>query len=400
VSEYTYVVRDRNGRKLTGIVEAPALERAREILREKNYIVISLVEKKSGLGDLFTRLRGVPIGQKALFARQLSTMVAAGVSLPNALEILRDQAGNARMQEVLGGMLRDVRAGSALSKSMKKYPDVFSQVFIAMVEAGEASGKLSPILLELAEKLERDRAFHGKTKGAFIYPAVVVTAMIGVFIIMIIFVIPRLSAMYADMGAELPLPTRILIGISNFLTRGWWFVLFLLGIVGYGFYRFLACEFGRYKMARFMFDVPIFGKLSKEVQQAEFCRMLSLLVGAGVPVTKSLEIVAGAMTNVLYYDAVLSMVKQVERGVPLSAPLAKDPNFDPILSQMVKVGEETGKLDEVLARLAGFFESEAEQIVANISSALEPFIIIALGVMIGAFVLSIITPIYNLTSLL
>jgi len=398
MTTFNYVVRDQEGRKLIGVVEASDRERAKEILRERQYIVISLTEKGGGLSDFLTRLQRVSISQKSLFARQLSVMVAAGVPLPDALGILKGQAASPRMQEVLGGMTRDIQGGSALSKSMAKYPDVFSPVFVALIEAGEASGKLEQILLELAEKLERDRVFRGKTRGAFIYPAVIILAMAGVFIIMVVFVIPRLVAMYADIGAELPLPTRILIGISNFLTRGWWIILLVLGVGGYAFRKFIVSDYGRYRVARITFDAPIFGKLSKEVQQAEFCRTLSLLVGAGVPITQSLEIVAGAMTNVLYHDAVINAARQVEKGIPLSVPLKKDSNFDPILSQMVKVGEETGKLDEVLSRLAGFFESESEQIVNNISSAIEPLVIIALGALIGLFVISIITPIYNLTS--
>lgn len=398
---YNYTVTDNKGRRLTGAVEAPNQDQAREILRERQYVIISLTEsKKSGLSGFLKHLQGVSLSEKALIARQLSTMVSAGVPLPNALDILYNQELSDRMHEVSGGMLRDVQGGTALSKSMRKYPDVFSKVFVAMIEAGEASGKLEQILIELAEKLDRDRVFRGKTQGAFIYPAVIIGAMVIVFLVMVLFVVPKLSVMYVDVGAELPLPTRILIAISDILMRGWWLILLFLAAGIYGFRKFSLSETGRYKLAQFAFDVPIFGLLSKDIQQAEFCRTLSLLVGAGVPITESLDIVSGAMTNVLYQDAVRDAAKQVEKGIPLSTPLKKDPNFDPILAQMVMVGEETGKVDEVLERLAGFFESEAAQKVANISSAIEPIIIVFLGIIIGLFVVSIITPIYNLTSYL
>jgi len=281
---------------------------------------------------------------------------------------------------------------------MKNYPNVFSRAFVALVEAGEASGKVLQMLMELAEKLEREREFRGKTKGAFIYPAIIVLAMGVVFIIMIVFVVPRLTSMYGEMGAELPLPTLILIKISDLLTKRWWFLLLLFGSGVYVFRQFASGEYGRYKLAEFTFKFPIFGKLSKAAQLADFCRTLGLLIGSGVPITQALEITAEAMTNVLYHDAILNAEKQVEKGIPLSTPLKADPNFPPILSQMIFVGEETGKLDEVLTKLAGFFETGAEQSIRNISAAIEPIIMIVLGVMVGLFVISIIGPIYNITT--
>jgi len=396
---YAYVVKTQKGEELTGLVEAADIDSARELLREKQYVVISLVEKKkASLLSVITRFRGVSLETKGLFTRQLASMVAAGVPLPNALEILRDQIDNPRMMEAIGGMIRDLQGGMSLSKSLGKYPDIFSRVYITLVEAGEASGKLEDILLNLAEKLEKDRSFNSKTRGAFIYPAVIVTAMIGVFVIMVVFVIPRLSAMYESIGAELPLPTKIMMGISNALVRGWWAIIIAVGAAVYFSRRFAISEYGKYRLAEITFKLPIFGKLNKEVQLASFCRTLALLVGRGVPITQSLDIVSEAMTNVLYRDAVRDAAKQVERGIPLSVPLKASPNFPPILSQMVKVGEETGRMDDVLGKLAVFFENEAEQTVRNLSSAIEPLIIIFLGVVIGIFVISIITPIYQLTS--
>jgi len=250
----------------------------------------------------------------------------------------------------------------------------------------------------LADHLEKEQDFRSKTRGALIYPAVIGVAMLGVFIIMMIFVVPRLTALYEDIGAELPLPTRILIGISNLLVHGWWALLVALGIIGFAAYKYLNTDKGRYRIASFTFKFPIFGKLSKESELARFARTLGLLVGAGIPITQALEIVAAAMGNILYRDAILAAEKQVERGVPLSVPIRADPNFDPLVAQMIAVGEETGKLDEVLEKVAGFFEAQAGQSVKNLSTALEPIILIVLGVMVGGLVLSIITPIYNLTT--
>lgn len=396
---FTYVAKDQEGRTRTGAVEASNLDGAREVLREKRYIIVSIAERKEGaLGVYLKRIRGVSLGQKAFFARQLSMMVAAGLPLADALEVLRNQSESPRMREVLTGILNDVQGGAALSKSMHKYPDVFSRDFAALVEAGEASGKVEIMLMNLAEKLEKEQEFQGKTRGAFIYPSIIVFAMGVVFIIMVVFVIPRLATMYEGMGASLPLPTLVMMQISKLLTKGWWLLLILLGLGIFLLRQFSSAEYGRYKIAEFTFKFPIFGKLSKETQLAAFCRTLGLLTGAGVPITQALEITAGAMTNVLYRDAILNAVKQVEKGIPLSTPLKADPNFPPILPQIIAVGEETGKLDEVLAQLAGSFEMEAAQSVKNITAALEPMIMIILGVIVGVFVISIIAPIYQLTS--
>lgn len=397
---YNFIVKDPSGKSISGTVEAPNITLAGDILRERKYVVISLLEKKEGglLQGVLQRFRGVSIGEKTVFARQLATMVSSGLPLTNALEILRVQAGSPRMKEVMGGMLGDIQGGSSLAKSMVKYPDVFSKVIVSLVEAGETSGKLDVLLNQLSDNMEKERDFQSKTRGALIYPAVIGVAMVAVFVIMMVFVVPRLTALYEDIGAELPLPTKILIAISKFLTSGWWAVLVLLGLAGFGLYHYIRTEKGKYQLANFTFKFPIFGKLNRESELARFARTLGLLVGAGIPITQALEIVAGAMGNILYRDAVLAAEKEVEKGVPLSIPIRANPNFDPLVAQMIAVGEETGKMDEVLDKVAGFFESQAGQSVKNLSTALEPIILVVLGVMVGGLVLSIITPIYNLTT--
>lgn len=383
-----------------GTVEAPNPVMAGDILREHRYVVVSVTEKKKAglLESLLRRFRGVSIGEKTVFARQMATMVSSGLPLTNALEILRAQSGSDRMQEVLGFMIGDVQGGTSLAKSMVKYPDVFNKVTVSLIEAGEASGKLDVLLSQLADNMEKERDFQSKTKGAMVYPAVIGVAMVGVFIIMMVFVVPRLTALYEDIGADLPVATKILIGISNLLVNGWWVVSLFLGLIGYVAYRYLQTEKGKYRMANLTFKFPVFGKLSKQSELARFSRTLGLLIGAGIPITQALEIVAAAMGNILYRDAILAAEAQVEKGVPLSVPIRNDPNFDPLLAQMIAVGEETGKMDEVLDKVASFFEGKAEQSVKNLSTALEPAILILLGVMVGGLVLSIIMPIYNLTT--
>lgn len=397
---YNYIVKDSAGKNFNGTVDAPNIALAGDILRERKYIVISLTEKREGglIHEILQRFRGVKIGEKTIFASQLAVMVSAGLPIADALEIMRGQTQSGRMREVMNGMLNDIQGGSSLAKSMAKYPDVFNNVTVSLVEAGEASGKLDVLLDQLAKNTEKERDFQSKTRGALIYPAVIGVAMVAVLIVMMIFVVPELTVLYEEIGKELPLPTRIVIGISKLLLGGWWAILVLFGLIGFGLFRYLQTEKGKYQIARLTFNFPIFGKLNKESEVARFARTLGLLVGAGVPITQSLEIVASAMGNILYRDALLKAVKQVEKGVPLSVPIRNDPNFDPLVTQMIALGEETGKLDEMMSKLAGFFESQAEQSVKNLSAAIEPVILVILGVMVGGLILAIIAPIYNLTA--
>jgi len=397
---FNYIVKDLAGKSLTGTVEASNLARAGDILRERRYVVVTLTEKKEAgfLSSLQEQFKGVTLGEKTIFARQLSTMVSSGLPITNALEILKAQAESEKMQTVLNSMLGELQGGTSLSKSMEKHPEVFDKVTIALVAAGEASGKLDILLSQLADNMEKEQDFQSKTRGALIYPAVIGAAMVVVFVLMMVFVVPRLTDLYEDIGAELPFATKVLITISNLLVKGWWAALVLFGGAGYALWKWAQGEKGRYQMAQVAFKMPIFGKLNRQSEHARFARTLGLLSGAGIPITQALEITAAAMSNILYRDSILAAEKQVERGVPLSVPIRQDKNFEPLLAQMIAVGEETGKLDEVLEKVAGFFEGQAAQLVKNLATAIEPIILVALGVMVGLLVLAIISPIYQLTT--
>jgi len=397
---YNYVVKDPTGKTIKGTVEGPTPNSAADALRAKNYIIISLAEKRParGIEKFFERFKGVSLAERTIFARQLSTMISAGLPLTNALEILRAQTENEKMREVTGEMLSDVQGGMSLSKSMGKHLDVFANVTVALVEAGEASGKLDQLLDQLADNLEKERDFQSKARGALVYPAVIALAMVGVFIVMLVFVIPNLSSLYEEIGVSLPFSTRVLIGLSDLFIRGWWAIIIIFGGLVYAISRYSRTEAGSYQFARIGLRVPILGKLNKETDQARFARTLGLLIGAGIPIIQALEISAHAVNNLLYRDVILNAQKEVEKGGSLSSAIKKDPIFDPLLGQMIAVGEETGKMDEVLDKVASFFESRIEELVKNLSAALEPVILIVLGVMIGFLVLAIITPIYNLTA--
>ncbi len=400
MNTYSYRAKDFQGVQKSGVLEAFDEKQAVNLLRGRNLVVISLSLKKGDfqLKDIFSIFSRVSLNDLVNFTRQLSTMINAGLPMTEALGLLRSQARTATMAKVVDEILRDIEGGSSLAAALAKHPEVFSKIYISLVKAGETAGILDQILLRLADNLEKEREFQGKAKGALVYPAMVVTAMLGVVVIMMIFVIPRLTTMYKDMGTELPLPTQILITLSNFLVSFWWLVLGGLAGLVILFLRWKNTRQGKSIFDRFMFRTPIIGKLFEQTNLTEFTRTLSLLIGAGIPIIEALHIVAEAVDNVVYQEGINEAARQVEKGFPLSLPLSQNPNFPPLLGQMIKTGEETGKMDEILMRMSLFYESEAERAIKGLTTAIEPIIMVVLGVGVAFLILSIILPIYKLTS--
>lgn len=397
---YVYKARDNQGKVITGTVEASGENAAAVVISGRGWVPTSIVEKSKvrDLGSILSSVRGVSASSRTVFTRQLATMVTAGLPLTQSLDILNKQEPDAKMKEIIGQLFRDVESGNTLNQGLAKYPEVFSRVYVNLVKAGEASGSLDKVLSRLADTEEKMRDFMARVKGAFIYPIIVVVVMVVVFVVMMIFVVPKLTSMYRDLGADLPLPTKILIGLSDVFTKQFYIPLVLF-IGAAAFYKyFSSTQSGIRKIAEIQFRIPVFGKLRKQAELTEFCRTLSLLVSAGIPILDALSIVSDAIDDPIYRDALRDTAKQVERGVSLSTPLKADSHFPPILSQMVAVGEETGKLDEVLMKVSNFFESETEIALKGLTSALEPMIMIFLGILVAALVISIILPIYKLTS--
>jgi len=294
--------------------------------------------------------------------------------------------------------MRDVEGGSSLGSALEKYPNLFSPTYISLVKAGESSGNLDKVLERLADRLERTREFRGKVKGAMVYPVIILIAMAVVISALMIFVVPQLSSLYDDFGLALPLQTRLLIGLSDFMVGFWW--LILIGIFGGMtlFRKFKKTPAGKRLVDSFTLRLPIFGKLTKQVLLVEFTATLGLLVGAGIHLLDALSILTDAMGNVLFKESLQDVAKKVEKGLPMGTAFEHHEIFPTILSQMVKVGEETGTLDDSLGRLSTYFENESNQTVKGLTTAIEPLIMVILGVSVGFIVFSIITPIYNLTT--
>src|SRR5258708_3073883 len=394
---YQYKAKTKKNDTIFGKIEAQDEHEASASLRERGLFVISVTLYQES--SILKLLKFSRVGQNDVvnFTRQLSTMITAGLPLTDALVILQTQSTPA-MQKIIDVVRRDVEGGQTLAKSLEKHPKSFTQVYVSLVRAGESAGVLDKVLARLADTLEKQKDFRSKTKGALIYPTIVMAAMGIVAFIMMVFVIPKLTAMYKDFGAQLPTPTLILIGLSNFVSTFWYLVIG--GVVG-GIFLFKAYEKtpnGRLRVDRLKLKMPIFGPIQTKVALVELTRTLSLLVAAGISLLTALEIVLDALDNRVFRDALERVVKSVEKGQSLSTALARSEEFPILMNQMVSVGEETGKLDEVLLKLSMYFESESEMAVKGLTTAMEPLIMIVLGVGVGFLIIAIILPIYNLTN--
>jgi type IV pilus assembly protein PilC len=400
MKKYSYRAKDLSGKTITGLVEASDKTKAAKLLKQKGYIVIS-ISSASGIADLLTSMRSrVSQSDVAAFTRQLATMINAGLPITESLSILRMQAKET-MQATVTAVLADVEGGSSLSKALEKHPQVFSRTYVALIRSGEAGGVLDKVLNRLADTMERQQEFNSKVKGALIYPAIVVLGMGIVSLIMILFVIPRMTDLYDQFGAELPLPTRILLGISSFILTFWPIIVVAIIIGIFAFNRWKKTPAGQRKLDEIILKIPIVGDLQKQVVLTELTRTLALTVGAGVPILEGITVSADVVKNSVIADALRDVGHQVEKGFPIAFALAKHPeSFPYILSQMVSVGEETGKMEEVLDKVAHVFETESEGKVKALTTAIEPIIMIFLGVGVAFLVISVILPIYNLTTTL
>lgn len=395
---FQYKVRDKEGISSTGVLDAVDERQAAIILKGKGLYVTSLFEYDSvNLASLLGKV-SMPSGEDITnFTRQFSTMIGAGLPLAEALRILKNQS-KSTMKTVVEKILTEVEGGMTLADAVESSGGGFSAVYIAMVRAGESAGVLDQVMAKLAEALEKQREFRSKTKGALVYPLIIMIAMVVIATIMMIFVVPKLTAMYKDFGAELPGPTKVLMGVSAFVVNYWYLVFGFLAVAWFFLYRWSKTELGALVVEQITFKIPIWGKLKKDIILTEFSRTISVLLGAGIPILDALQIVAGTLGSIMYSAQVKQAAVFVEKGIGLSEGISRLDVFPPILSQMVAVGEETGKLDEILAKLARYYESESEVKIKALTTAIEPLIMIIMGVGVGFLVIAVIMPIYNLTS--
>lgn len=389
----------RDGKILQGLIDANDIGEAAAYLRSKEFIPVRIQEESSN-----SFLKVIPFYNKIkhsdiiLFTRQLASMLSSGITLIRSLEILREQMENEAMTAVVGSIITDIEEGKPLSFAIAKYPEAFSAIYVAVIKSSETSGLLDKALLRLADNLEKEERLKATIKAALTYPAIVVILMVIVVFIMMIYVIPQLSNLYKSLNVPLPLPTQIIIGISGFVTVLWPVILGFGVLLVFLYRRWHKTEAGQLLIDNLLLKIPIFGNLFKKVILTEFSRTLSLLIGNGILVVESLLQSADTMGNIHYKNAVLDVAKKVENGVKIGDAITTYSLFPPVFVQLVKVGEEAGKLDETLMKASEYFERETDQLVKTLTTALEPFIMVVLGIGVAFLMISIITPIYSLIS--
>ncbi|MDZ7586195.1 MAG: type II secretion system F family protein [Patescibacteria group bacterium] len=399
MEKYNYAATNKKSQKVEGIVEAVSLTQAQSILRSKSLFIISLekIEVVPGWMKWIFSFKKVKKDDVVHFTRQLATMINAGLPLTQALTILKYQSGM-RIGPIIDEVLRDVEGGSSFFKALSKHEGVFNKVYLSLIQSGEAAGVMEKVLMRLAANMEKEAEFRAKTKNALIYPAIISIAMVIVAAIMMIFVIPKITSLYDEFGADLPTMTKILIGISSFMVKTWYLQLFILVMGSYSFWKWKKTAVGRAIYDKYILRMPIVGILKTKVILTEITRTLALLVESGISIVDALEIVAGAADNDLFSQSIKKAAKDVEKGIPLAAAIGQFEHFPPLVAQMMAVGEETGKIDEVLFNVSGYYEMESEQAIKGLTTAIEPLMMIILGIGVGFLVIAIILPIYNLTS--
>lgn len=401
MKKYYYRAKDWGGKSVRGEIEAVSRQNVLESIKSNGLIPLEVVEKETSLLSEFLGkfLSRVGLKQVSGFTRQLSTMMTAGLALTDALSLLRQQMVDDRMMyEIVDNALNSVRGGLPLGTALEKYSKYFGTAYIASIKAGEEGGVLEEVLGKLAKNLENESEFRGKVKGAMIYPIIVVTGMLIVMFIMMVFVIPKLASLYADFGSKMPTITLALMALSDFMVRFW----FLFPAIPFGIFAIMrtgnqSANF-RLKRDQLVLKLPIIGELTMKTVLANTCRTLSMMLSAGISLVDGLRIVAEVSGNEVYKNAFLKIAERVEKGFTVADSFGEHEAFPLIVNQMVATGEATGKLDEVLLKVSDYFATESEQSVKALTTAIEPLIMIVLGIGVAFLVIAVIMPIYDLTS--
>lgn len=397
--EFLYQARDNTGRLRTGTVEAVNEANAFDILGQHDLIVIKILpSNKVNILERIKIFDRVSPKEIVLFSRQLATLINAKVPIVEALKILQTQVSSSKLKAVIGEIAQHVESGDSLSSAVARYPKIFTNLYVNLVRSGELSGTMDESLGYLADQLEKDYDLRSKVVGALTYPAFIVVALVIVGFLMFIFVLPPLISVLETSAVDLPFTTKILIGTTNFLQNFWWLIILLAvgGGIGFQFYR--KTPSGQYVIDNVKIRVPIFGKLFQKIYMARFARNLATLISGGIPIVKALESVADIVGSVVYKEIIMEAAGQVRNGKSIASALTTHPEFPPIVAQMTQIGESTGRLQEILDKLAQFYEKEVEGVLKVLTTLLEPIIMMLLGLAVAVMVAGILLPIYNLAS--
>lgn len=395
---FRYKAIKEDNKSIKGLVESKSEESAVELLKEKGYKIVYLKEKTKIDFKNLTFLNRIKPKDVVIFSRQFSVLISASVALVDALKILVDQTENLKFKSIVAEMADEVDAGTRLSDALGKRPKIFTEFFVNVVRSGETSGKLDEVLNYLADELEKDYDMSSKIKGAMIYPVFVLCGLGGVGVIMMVFVVPKLTAVLEETGAELPMATKILIAVSDFLKNEWWLlIIIIIGLV-VGGKMATRTEIGKRIIDTIKLKLPIFGHLFNLIYLVRFTRSMNTLIIGGVNISRGLEITADVVNNDIYQNLIRETKTEVEDGNSISTVFEEYEMIPKMVPQMMTIGEKTGKLDVILSKLTDFYTREINNIVANLMTLMEPIIMVIMGVAVGLMVAAIILPMYNMSS--
>ncbi len=400
MTTFAYRVRSPDGRVQAGAVETATREDAQTALEERGYEVVLLEERRapSAKGGGFVLLNRITAKDLVVVSRTMSVMVSASVPIVAALQNIASQSVNPRLRDLLLNVSAEVEGGARFSDALQNYGGVFGDFYINMVRSGETSGQLTEVLEYLADQLEKDYDLGAKVQGAMIYPAFIVSAMFVVGFIMMTFVVPKLTEILVEAKVDLPFSTRALIFVSSIFSHDWWLILIIIAVVVVALRYWVNTPGGRYQWDRIKMSVPIFGSLFQKIYVVRFARSLSTLSKGGVDMVTALEIVSGVMGNACWKQLIYETIQEVNDGNSIVTAMQRQKYVPRLLIQMLGVGEETGKIQEVLVRVSAFFTREIDNLVANLVSLIEPIVMVLLGIGVGIMVSAILLPLYSLSS--
>jgi type IV pilus assembly protein PilC len=398
---YQYKVRDKSGNLVTGTLVADNERLVLERLREMGYVPLEVGKEKKGLNlEINIKPAKIKLKEIAIFSRQFATMVNSGLPILRALSILSDQVSNKELAKTLTLVRNDVEQGASLSAAMAKYPKAFNNLYIAMVKSGETGGMLDDVLLRLADVLEREVHLRQKIKSAMTYPVAVVALVVLIMSAMLLFVVPQFKTIYTQLGGTLPLPTRVLLMASDSVKKYWYLVIIFSFLFVFLFKRYKKTEKGRANLDAIKLKIPIFGTLFHKTALSRFSSTAGMLLRSGVPILQALDIVADTVNNAVMSRAVVDVQASVREGESIAKPLARHAVFPPMVVQMLSVGEETGQVDTMLDKVAKFYDQEVEAAVDALTSLIEPLLIAIIGGCVGAAVIALYMPMFNIIKLI
>ncbi len=401
MATFAYRARTRQGEILEDKVEGTDTMAVAQSLRQQGLLVIDVKEQGVGQKDILEPFKRVSLADTVIFTRQFATMINAGLPIVRALYVLSEQTENQKLKDVVVLVRKDVEAGLALSEALDKHPEVFGRLYTEMVRAGEIGGILDGVLLRVADQLEKDQELRRKVKSAMTYPTIVLILALLAASFMLIFIVPVFAKMFEDLGGTLPLPTRVAMGLSDILTSLFGVLLYVgLGVGVFLFLRWIKTEQGRKVWGRVVLRIPFkIGDVVQKVALARFARTLGTLSAAGVPILQAIEITASSSGNWVMENALLKSRDAIREGIPIYKPLEDEPVFPPMVTRMIAVGEETGDVDGMLAKIAEFYESEVDATVKALTSIIEPLMIVVVGGIVGGIIVAMYLPMFKIFEL-